>query len=220
MNVQHSIFPLANLTLHRIDFQPETFIDADLLWLPHHVKLSHSGRKRKAEHLAGRVAAFYALREQGIRHIADIGEQRQPLWPEGWFGSISHCGNSALAVVSQSAVGLDFEEIFTPALCAEIASGVICPDEEHILRTSDLPFPLALTLAFSAKESLFKALSSATSGMPGFASAQIIGLSERLIVLKTTAAFSPELDGQHHSLVWQRWDQLVVTLLAKTLQFA
>lgn len=217
MNVQHNTFPLANLTLHRITFDPETFTDADLLWLPHHIKLSLSGRKRKAEHLAGRVAAFYALREQGIRHIPDIGEQRQPLWPEGWFGSISHCGNAALAVVSRSAVGLDIEEIFTPALCAEIASGVICPDEEHILRTSALPFPLALTLAFSAKESLFKAHSSATSGMPGFASAQVIDLKEQVITLKTAAAFSPALDGPHHSLIWQQLDQQVVTLLAKTL---
>ncbi|WP_330985734.1 MULTISPECIES: enterobactin synthase subunit EntD [Enterobacterales] len=217
MNAQHNTFPLANLTLHRIDFQPDTFTDADLLWLPHHVKLAHSGRKRKAEHLAGRLAAFYALREQGIRHIADIGEQRQPLWPEDWFGSISHCGNTALAVVSQSVVGLDIEEIFTPALCTEIASSIINLAEEQILQTRDLPFPLALTLAFSAKESLFKALSSATSGMPGFTGAQIIGLSERQITLKTTAAFAPALDGQHHSIVWQRLDQQVVTLLAKTL---
>ncbi|MGL4724768.1 MAG: enterobactin synthase subunit EntD [Scandinavium sp.] len=218
MNIEHTPFPFAHLTLHRIDFQPVTFTETDLLWLPHHGKLSHSGRKRKAEHLAGRLAAFYALREQGIRHIPDIGEQRQPLWPEGWCGSISHGGNTALAVVSRSPVGIDIEEIFTPALCAEIASGVICDAEEPILRTSNLPFPLALTLAFSAKESLFKALSSATSGMPGFASAQIIGLNERMITLKTTAALSPELDGECHSLVWHQWDQQVVTLLAKTFQ--
>jgi len=52
MQVNHSTFLLAGLTVHHVSFDPATFTDADLLWLPHHAELSHAGRKRKADHLA------------------------------------------------------------------------------------------------------------------------------------------------------------------------
>lgn len=34
MHTTHSTFSLAGHTLHRITFDPATFTDADLLWLP------------------------------------------------------------------------------------------------------------------------------------------------------------------------------------------
>ena len=61
MHTTHSTFSLAGHTLHRITFDPATFTDADLLWLPHHAQLADAGRKRKADHLAGRIAAAHAL---------------------------------------------------------------------------------------------------------------------------------------------------------------
>ena len=65
------------------------------------------------------------------------------------FGSISHCGQRALAVIADRPVGVDIERRFTPQLAAELESSIISPAETAL--RSGLPYPLALTLAFSAK---------------------------------------------------------------------
>ncbi|WP_218783712.1 enterobactin synthase subunit EntD, partial [Klebsiella pneumoniae] len=157
MRHHRTALPLAGYTIQQIDFDPATFQPEDLFWLPYHASLTGWGRKRQAEHLAGRIAAAYALREVGEKRLPAIGDRRQPLWPTPWFGSISHCGQRALAVIADRPVGVDIERRFTPQLAAELESSIISPAEKTALLHSGLPFPLALTLAFSAKESGFKA---------------------------------------------------------------
>ncbi|MBB1200251.1 enterobactin synthase subunit EntD [Enterobacteriaceae bacterium 89] len=220
MNIQHTPLPLAGQKVHRIDFTPQTFTETDLLWLPHHRKLSHAGKKRKAEHLAGRIAAFYALGEHGLTHIPDIGDNRQPLWPVGWHGGISHCGSTAIAVVSQKAVGIDLEEIFSASVCDDVAAEIINANERETLAASVLPFPLALTLAFSAKESLYKALSSFATPLPGFHSAEIIAIDAQHLTLEVKKPFCEDFAGQRYQVAWQQQGQRVITLLAETFQLA
>lgn len=95
MRHHRTVLPLAGYTIQQIDFDPATFQPEDLFWLPYHASLTGWGRKRQAEHLAGRIAAAYALREVGEKRLPAIGDRRQPLWPTPWFGSISHCGQRA-----------------------------------------------------------------------------------------------------------------------------
>ena len=193
MRHHRTVLPLAGYTVQQIDFDPATFQPEDLFWLPYHASLTGWGRKRQAEHLAGRIAAAYALREVGEKRLPAIGDRRQPLWPTPWFGSISHCGQRALAVIADRPVGVDIERRFTPQLAAELESSIISPAEKTALLRSGLPFPLALTLAFSAKESGFKAWSSHASGLPGFHSARIVALTTQQIHLRFTASFSLQL---------------------------
>lgn len=218
MKTHHSTFPLASHTLHQIDFDPQTYTDADLLWLPHHAKLQAAGRKRKAEHLAGRQAALHALQEHGNRQIPDIGPRRQPLWPDGFYGSISHCGTTALAVVSREPVGVDLETCFSEAMCEELTDSIITAEEQRVLHASGLPYSLALTLAFSAKESAFKAFSFMTADLPGFAAARVVALDAQHMTLQFSSTFSPTLAGQRCDVSWLRRGQEIVTLLAKALQ--
>ncbi|HBT5936013.1 TPA: enterobactin synthase subunit EntD, partial [Klebsiella pneumoniae] len=107
MRHHRTVLPLAGYTIQQIDFDPATFQPEDLFWLPYHASLTGWGGKRQAEHLAGRIAAAYALREVGEKRLPAIGDQRQPLWPTPWFGSISHCGQRALAVIADRPVGVD-----------------------------------------------------------------------------------------------------------------
>ena len=193
MRHHRTVLPLAGYTIQQIDFDPATFQPEDLFWLPYHASLTGWGRKRQAEHLAGRIAAAYALREVGEKRLPAIGDRRQPLWPTPWFGSISHCGQRALAVIADRPVGVDIERRFTPQLAAELESSIISPAEKTALLRSGLPYPLALTLAFSAKESGFKAWSSHASGLPGFHSARIVALTTQQIHLRVTASFSLQL---------------------------
>lgn len=212
MQTTHFPLILAHHTLHCVTFEPDTFHEHDLLWLPHHAQLARAGRKRKAEHLAGRIAAVHALREWGHKNVPGIGEQRQPLWPHGLFGSISHGATSALAVVSRQPVGVDIETIFTPQTAAEVCSSLVDDKEERILRSSTLPFPLALTLAFSAKESVFKALSRWSHPLPGFASAKVSALTTTQLTLRLLPIFSPNFAYHDTNVYWIQHQDMVITL--------
>ena len=207
MLTHHSTFH----TIQRIDFQPETFTPQDLLWLPHHALLERSGKKRQAEHLAGRIAAVYALRTVGEKSVPGIGENRAPLWPIGLYGSISHCGQTAVAIVSHSPVGIDIEEVMNVSLAESLAEQVASSAELTNLRAAPIPFPLALTLAFSAKESLYKALSARYLQLLDFHDAVVTHIDTQTITLHIPTIDLTAL------IVWYAVDhQRVITLYRQT----
>ena len=217
MHTTHIPLPFADHTLHIVEFDPDTFHEHDLLWLPHHTQLHSSGRKRKAEHLAGRIAAVHALCEFGHKTVPGIGVQRQPLWPQDLFGSISHSATTALAVVSTHPIGLDIEAIFTPQTAVDLTGGIIDNCEQRLLQFSLVPFPLALTLAFSAKESVYKTFSAQASELPGFASAKIVALTATHLTVQLTPSFSQNLAGQEVNVRWFQHDENIITLCEAAL---
>ena len=206
MQTQRATIQLAGHSLQRVDFDPATFQPEDLLWLPHYARLSDCARKRQTEHLAGRIAAVYALREVGETEIPAIGDQRQPLWPAPWYGSISHCERSALAVVSAGPVGVDIERVMAPSLAAELESSIINSAEKRRLDASGLPPELALTLAFSAKESAFKASHSAIQARIGFSDFEVTYIKEGNLRLRLSAG--------EYQLQWIKAGDCVITLCA------
>ncbi|HBT4839338.1 TPA: 4'-phosphopantetheinyl transferase superfamily protein, partial [Klebsiella quasipneumoniae subsp. similipneumoniae] len=142
----------------------------------------------------------------GEKQPPAIGDRRQPLWPAPWFGSISHCGQRALAVVTDRPVGVDIERQFTPPLAAELESSIINEVEKKVLLHSGLPFPLALTLAFSAKESGFKATPTASQRALGFDDFQIVEVTASTVALRFA--------GQRYPLHWTASEEQVITLCA------
>ncbi|HDR2619703.1 TPA: enterobactin synthase subunit EntD [Enterobacter chuandaensis] len=214
MHTTHSTFSLAGLTLHRVTFDPTTFTDADLLWLPHHAQLADAGRKRKADHLAGRIAAMHALNE---RTIPAIGPSGEPLWPEGVSGSITHSGTQAMAVVVRdrhALIGIDCETILPENEAREIKDGIIDAQEEGVLSHAGYPFALALTLAFSAKESLFKALFPLVQAYMGFDSARVTMLDDKTLTLALTRQLAGFNEGATFTLHWQQRGEQAITLLS------
>ncbi|WP_296240275.1 enterobactin synthase subunit EntD [uncultured Enterobacter sp.] len=216
MHTTHRTFALANLTVHRITFDTATFTDADLLWLPHHAELSNAGRKRKAEHLAGRIAAAHAL---NARVIPGIGPSGEPLWPDGISGSITHSGTQAMAVVvreQQALIGIDCEAILPEYEAREIKNGIIDIQEEQVLSRSVYPFALALTLVFSAKESLFKALFPQVQAYMGFDSARVTLLDDKTLTLALTRQLAGFNQSTTFTLHWQQQDEQAITLLSRS----
>ena len=60
-----------------------------------------AGRSRRQEFTAARTCARQALRELGLPETAILrGEHREPLWPPGIVGSITHCALYSAAVVA------------------------------------------------------------------------------------------------------------------------
>lgn len=213
MHTTHSTFSLAGHTVHRIFFDPTTFSDADLLWLPHYALLANSGRKRKTDHLAGRIAAAHALPDHTVPGIGPGGE---PLWPQGISGSITHSTTQAMAVVTQypALIGIDCETILSENEAREIKDGIIDAQEERVLSRSRYPFALALTLVFSAKESLFKALFPQVKSYMGFDSARVTRLDDKTLTLALTRQLAGFNEGTAFPLHWQQHGEQVITLLS------
>lgn len=213
MHTTHSTFILAGHTVHHVTFDPTTFTDTDLLWLPHHAELSNAGRKRKAEHLAGRIAAAHALPDHAVPGIGPSGE---PLWPEGVSGSITHSGTQAMAVVvrhQDALVGIDCEAILPDHEAREIQDGIVDAQEAMCLTHSCYPFALALTLVFSAKESLFKALFPKVKIYMGFEWARVTELTEKTITLALSRPAGQYPEDKRFTLIWQHNGGNVWTLL-------
>jgi enterobactin synthetase component D len=125
------------------------------------IALSNSINKRRAEYFAGRFLCRQLLLARGLPIQVASGHHRQPLWPEGWMGSITHSGDTALVAVaedrSEHVLGLDLENWLSPLQAAEIRNQVTVSGELERLNSDWAPERL-MTLVFSAKESLFKAL--------------------------------------------------------------
>ena len=120
--------------------------------------------KRQTEFLAGRICAHEALRRlTGIPIIPPIAEDRSPCWPSGVVGSITHGAGWAAAVTARSeswrGLGLDVEKLLPSARADRLAAEILTPGE--LAGYAELPEAqraLRVTLTFSLKESLFKAL--------------------------------------------------------------
>jgi len=209
-----------DLRVFRVDFDASTFHPDDLLCLPHHRHLSHAVIKRQAEHLAGRIAAREALRFHGIMDgVPGIGLHREPCWPPGFTGSITHSGNVALATVmadnllSRVGIGIDFEEIITPAVALDIYEGIIDGAEKERLAASPLPFNYALTLAFSAKESLFKALFRHVGRYFDFSAASISKIDDRQVILTLDHSLGPFQKESQFKVIWKSNAAQLITLI-------
>lgn len=92
------------------------------------------------------------------------GADRMPIWPLGFTGSISHTKGLAAAVVACRAdyrsLGMDLERPLGDNECTnELICSIQTPAErERLALLHALTRGEALTLAFSIKESVFKAL--------------------------------------------------------------
>ena len=120
--------------------------------------------KRQAEYLAGRLCAREALqRLTDQAWVPGIGEDRAPVWPAEVCGAITHGSGWAGAIVGHTSqwrgLGLDVEKLIPAPRAERLAGEILSPAELFRLEGLD-PDQRAqrISLTFSAKESLFKAL--------------------------------------------------------------
>jgi 4'-phosphopantetheinyl transferase EntD len=70
--------------------------------------------RRRAEFTTGRACARRALAELGVAPAAILsGDRREPLWPDGVVGAITHCAGFRAAAVGRAtdyrSIGIDAE---------------------------------------------------------------------------------------------------------------
>jgi 4'-phosphopantetheinyl transferase EntD len=133
---------------------------------------------RRREFLTARRCARQAL--AGLGHPATAilaGPRREPLWPAGVVGSITHCaGYRAAAVVRRTdlaGVGIDAEP--NSRLPEGVAEQVAFAEEREHLAGLTAAHPVTHwdRLLFSAKESVYKAWYPLTGRWLGFEDARL-----------------------------------------------
>jgi len=146
--------------LARIFVQPVTICavsvaDIDVHTLPQELLLSGVRPKRQLEYAAGRTAARQAIKENGHKpEFPAIGDGREPIWPAGLVGSITHTSDTAMAAVARrnvfDGIGIDIEDL--QPLEDSVASGILTAAEIQRLE----PGADQVLRLFSFKESVFK----------------------------------------------------------------
>lgn len=140
------------------------------LILPAHL---HSAvEKRQRSYLTGRACAQflydkYHLAWDGLPMYPENHPLREaPQWPNGFVGSISHSKDLAVACMfpkqTLQSVGIDTEHILNHDRALQVRQQILHPLETWVKT------PLELSLVFSLKESLYKALNPLLKRFIGF----------------------------------------------------
>ncbi|HSX69852.1 MAG TPA: 4'-phosphopantetheinyl transferase superfamily protein [Pseudomonas sp.] len=178
--------------------------------------------KRQGEYLAGRLCAREALRQLcGQALVPGRDEDGVPIWPAGVVGSITHGAGQAAAIVASDrhwrGLGLDLEKHLSAERAAKLAGEILTPAELERARNLDpQAFAQRVTLTFSLKESLYKALYPLVLRRFYFHDAELIGQDDaggaRLRLLLDLHGDWPkgsELDGRY-----AEFDDYLISLVA------
>lgn len=116
--------------------------------------------KRRTEFATGRHCARQAMQLLGTEPCAiPIGSGREPLWPVGLTGSITHCSGYCAAALANAndfaTIGIDAEE--NSPLPEGVLSVIATPDEKRKIQEIPSSYIHWDRLLFSAKESVYKA---------------------------------------------------------------
>lgn len=191
-------FPHLPLTLKAASFDTSQYCDSffsrQQLTLP--PARRNAVAKRRSEFFAGRYLAKQALQEKGSADL-EVGadEKGCPLWPHGFRGSITHTNNYAACVIAQdqhlSALGIDIQDWMDEAAAEKLAPRILDQAEQRLLHQQHCSASFGVSLCFSAKESIFKALYPYIGHHFGYAAAKLQSLDRQAGTL--SFAFAPLL---------------------------
>jgi enterobactin synthetase component D len=173
--------------------------------------------KRQAEYLAGRLCAKMAL-QQAESTLVDVatGEDRAPIWPQGFLGSISHSKGMAMAMVAQSeqcqGLGIDLEHFMTEKQENDLQTHILCAQDRSQFEALAQHVSHPLTLVFSAKESIFKALYSSVKRFFGFEAAALQHFDNSSLTFRITTRLSDLVpEGAQVTVYYQVFDGWLLT---------
>ncbi len=179
--------------------------------------IGHASPERRAEFALGRTLAREALHALG-HGFASIrrGEAREPLWPGGVTGSISHTGDLGVAVAALESnirsLGVDVESHIE--IEPELWPSICSPRDLH--RIEHLPAASRaheVARVFSAKEAAFKCQFPLTRRWIDFAAVSVSISRDGTYRVIETAPGAPPLPDMHGAVLL---DERVVFALART----
>ncbi|GMM83339.1 4'-phosphopantetheinyl transferase [Pseudoalteromonas sp. MTN2-4] len=210
----HLTLELVVLEFDAGSFVPQSF---DLFKQPLPERIKKAVHKRQAEYLAGRLCATQALIalnfENPIVHTAD---DRVPIWPAGTFGSITHTKGIAAAIAGlqdrATGVGIDVEKLMKDSQETKLQTHILRDDESTQFHELSKQVTHPLSVIFSAKESIYKALYPFVKKYFGFDKAKLIACSETILTFKIMYNLSKQVQtGLEVNVHYQLTDGLVFT---------
>lgn len=173
--------------------------DSEALFPEEAALLTRAVEKRQREFKKGRECARHALKDVGGPHVAiPQGPSREPIWPAGFVGSISHTHGLCAAVAARStgylAVGVDLEpaESIEPGLWPRIAGDGEARAFQRAAAAAGLSAGAAMRVLFSMKECFYKCQHEVSRTFMGFHDASVLldGSAFHVRFEKDIAAFT------------------------------
>lgn len=161
--------------------------------------------QRKSSFQAGRELASLAISSiLDTKYVYSVGmnKDRSPNWPDGIVGSISHSQNHVIVSVADGSqflsLGVDVEMKMTDRISQMCTSTIFVEGEQNLYKNSWLGFEEFVTLVFSAKESIFKAIYPIVGFYFDFDAVRLLGLDKDLKTMKFSIV-NPDLVSQLHA---------------------
>lgn len=165
------------------------------------------------------------LKDPESRIVAQVSaaDSRMPVFPEGFVGSISHTNNLAVAAVTNcetiESIGVDLEYLITEESYDVIKRQVLTEAELLLMPQFPIPKKEALTVIFSAKESLYKLLYPMVERFFDFSAAKVIiietgkGRWSRFTIQLIDSLNECLSQGLTFQGYYQKYGECIVTLL-------
>jgi enterobactin synthetase component D len=207
------------------EFIPNDFFDSSIdyrfselgIWNdhPYSEEIKNFAKKRQIEFLSARKLLQELLRQYDLSDFKLLNsEDRAPIWPDGFVGSISHSGHYVIVLLSQDhrALGVDIEAIMSLDRANKLRDQFVSEEEMNLCQMDTNIFT---TLVFSAKESLFKLVYPLCKKYFGFKVATLMNYSSHTFQIKlhTTDSEISAYNGVYTGK-WIQFDGYLMTFLS------
>ncbi len=170
--------------------------------------------KRQREFAKGRECARVALERLGLRSVLILsGKDREPLWPVGLVGSITHTAGFCAAAVARSeryaGLGIDAEP--AEALEPDVVERVCHGDEARLpAGVAAVEEAIVPRVVFCAKEALYKCQFPVTRAFLGFEDVSV-ELGEEVFRVRLRVGAPPYEAGASFEGRWRKVGAHIVT---------
>lgn len=201
--ISNPIFFTSELFCYGLDLSKTHHLHIDQQ-LEHPLKIAQAHPKRQQEYLCGRVLAQAVLSHHfGLDQSITSMHEHLPIWPSHVLGSISHSQNKLIVALSNNAIylGIDIEHWVTSEFAQESAHLVLTPSEFDLWKSKAaefFDFARYVSLIFSVKESLYKAVYPTAKQYIDFLEASIVDINFENQTL--TLTFLPEIQQRYQLL--------------------
>ncbi|TQV68003.1 4'-phosphopantetheinyl transferase superfamily protein [Exilibacterium tricleocarpae] len=201
-------------------FRPEQFTEFAFERYGVHqpATLFNAVAKRKSEFLAGRYCSSRALVNVfGTDSRIDINPDRSPKWPHGVVGSITHSKDRAAAIVASDkeyiGLGIDFEKLMAFPQAQELQHQILADQDLECEELRQCGTGFFITLAFSAKESLYKALYPTTQQYMEFQDLYIKRVGTNAVTLSLLKTLNSNWQcGTDFEILYAKYDDEIFTM--------
>ncbi|MEG3756172.1 4'-phosphopantetheinyl transferase family protein [Psychromonas arctica] len=184
--------------------------------------LNKAVAKRKSEFLAGRYLAKIIMKHLQFQDKnIGINEHKAPVWPQELLGSITHSRETAHCVItklqSHKYIGIDVEHWLSTEDANSLMNNIVSDQNEYQILLPYINFEQAITLIFSAKESLYKAIFKEFEHYVDFHVAKVtkVNFNTRLLTLTLCQDLSKKMySGREFICQFNFCKQSVTTLIS------